>query len=355
LPLRSAEFPPRSEIRRVLSPSYRTSAPEVVNVGLITPDVRQQMAAAWDRRFVPEGAVSLFRLQDCYVVGEGLVFDRTLALLRPSLTQHTPAEAEAGLAQLQRALDAGAVSTLPTGLLCCKRGAANYGHWLVEMLPMAHMGLRWQLPGHARFLVPAAPLATVVRDSMALLGVGEDRLHGCGPPVHVGELFVVTGLSAHGIALSPLALEALDAVAADIRPGPFRELWVSREGAPRRLLDESALCRELHRRGWAIAAPALFTVREQIALFKGARRIAGVCGAGLANVVFAPRGAAVTSFAPANMPDTLYWLLCELGGKRFREIRCPLQDGQRGIEPWDAPLLLALPEALAGVGCSATI
>jgi capsular polysaccharide biosynthesis protein len=99
--------------------------------------------------------------------------------------------------------------------------------------------------------------------------------------------------------------------------------------------------------GWAIADPALFTFRQQIALFRGARRIAGVSGAGLSNLVFAPRGAQATCFTPANMPDTFYWLLCELGAKRYREIRCPQDLGLRGTEPWDTKLAISLPDALA--------
>ncbi|MBV8913737.1 MAG: glycosyltransferase family 61 protein [Acetobacteraceae bacterium] len=349
-PLGLIDLPLGSEAARAISPAYRTREPVVVNAELIPADVRQQMSAAWDRRFVPEAKVSLHRLTDCFVLGEGLVFDRTHALFRASFTQHTMREAEAERERLHAATRANVLRSLSSALLCCKRGAANYGHWLVEMLPMAHMGLRWQLPEETKLLVPAEPLAAVIRDSLGGLGVSAARLVPCCAPVHVQELFLVTGLSAHGTALSPFVLEALDAVVADIRPGPFDTVWVSREAEPRRIADETALCRALYDKGWTIAAPALFPFAQQVALFKGARRIAGVCGAGLANLVFAPRGASVTSFAPANMPDTLYWLLCELGGKQLREIRCPLQDGTRGTEPWDARLAVSLPEVLAELG-----
>lgn len=348
--LRLADFPPGSEIKRLISPSYRTRAPEIVNAGLIPDEARQKMAAAWDARFVPEGRVCLHRVRDCFVVGEGLVFDRDLALIRPSLAQHSLEEAAAGLGRIEQALQHQTVPSLPTALLACKRGAANYFHWVVEMLPMAHLGLRWGLPADTVFLVPGEPLAAVVADSMALLGVPPERLRPCWEPTHVGELLMVTGLSHHGVWLSPLVLEALDAVAAEVRPGPFRKLWVSREDSKRRLLHETDLCRTLYTQGWAVAAPGLFPFTQQVALFKGARQIAGVCGAGLANLAFAPRGPEVTVFTPADMPEPMFWLLCEQGGKRYREVRGPLAEGARGIEKWDGELALSLPEVLAQLG-----
>src|SRR4051794_9687051 len=153
------------------------------------------MAGAWDARFVPEGRVCLHRVRDCFVVGEGLVFDRNLAALRPTLTQHTLQEVAAARAQLEDALRAQSVPSLPSALLCCKRGAANYFHWVIEMLPMAHMGLRWGVPVGTRFLVPAAPMSAIVQESMGLLGIAPERLVPCWEPVHVQELLIVTGLS----------------------------------------------------------------------------------------------------------------------------------------------------------------
>ena len=315
------------------------------DAGLIPPGIRAAMSAAWDIREVPAGSVSVHRLRHCIVVGEGLVLDGDMRVLGPTLSAYEPPRVADAVAEVRRAVAEGAVPRLAgTTMLCIKRGAENYGHWLSEMLPRAFVGLPWA--EQWRFLVPRA-LELVARDSLALLGVpaGRVALHG-GEPLLCDEVLVVQGLGHHGVSMFPVVADCLRRVAADVPPAGIERVWVSRTGVARALWNEREVEAVLSAAGWHVARPAAMGFREQVALFKGARHIAGVAGAGLANLGFAQPGAAVTCFMPAEMPDTFFWLLSGLCGVRYAEVRCPQAYQAIGIAPWDAHLVLSLPTVL---------
>jgi capsular polysaccharide biosynthesis protein len=338
------------EALRVPSPAFTTRPPVVRNRALVRAAVLDAMAFAWDSRAYPARDVTLRRVRDAYVLGEGLVFDRNLAVVPASVTQHSPAEVEAAAARLQ-AVATGGIPTLPgTTLLCAKRGAANYGHWMYEMLPVAWLGRAQLRAGEWRALVPWAEgrLASAIRDSLDLLGVLPGQVATASPaPQRVEEVLIVEGLTAHGRYISPLVADCLADLAGGIAPGDAGRLWVSRAGGSRSFWNEPELCAVLAGAGWTVCRPGELPLREQIGLFKGARHIAGVAGAGLANLAFAAPGARVTSFMPAAMPETFFWLLSELCGHDYQEIRSPQAEKQVGPSAWDGSLVLGLPDVLA--------
>lgn len=345
--------PPGSLIDQLTSPAFATSPPDIRNAHLIPPDIAAAMAPAWSTRHFPERPVGVYRLDDVYVVGEGLVFDRDRALLAPSVTQHSPPEIAAALARLDHAIAAGTLVHDPgTTLLCQKRGLANFGHWLIELLPIAYLCLANVRTNGWSVLAPELPgrIGAVIRYSLAAIGVPGAAIRlGDGAPRRVDSLILVDGLTAHGYTISPLVLPALDALMAAVPADPPAPLWISRAGSPRSFWDEPDLERILSTLGWRILTPGSMPLHAQIAAFKGATRIAGVHGAGLTGLVFAPPGTPITTFAPAAMPDTFFWLLSALRGQAYREVRAPQAPVARGPTAWDATLLLSLPEVLAGL------
>ncbi len=345
-----------SVIREWLSPGFATQPPDIRNPALIPPEVRAMMAPCWDTRgFAPRPA-RLYRLADVFVVGEGLVFDRDLAVVGPSMTQYTPAEAGLARDTLRAAIAAGTVieDRGPT-LLCQKRGMLNFGHWLIELLPLAFLCLPQLRHEGWSVLIPSGPAAmdAVIADSLALIGVPAAAIRpGTGAPRHATELLLLHGLTAHGYTVSPLVMDCMDALMDGVPASDPRPLWVSRAGAFRRLWNEAELERVLATIGWRILRPQTLGLRDQVAAFRGAAAVAGVHGAGLTGIVFAPPGTPVTSFAPAAMPDTFFWLLSALRRHRYTEVRAPHLHGWAGDTDYDAPLLLSLPQVLQHLGAS---
>ena len=331
------------------SPAFTTRPPVVRNAGLIPADIRAAMHPALGTRAHGPGSVTMHDLRDVYVIGEGLVFDRNLQLAPPSVTQHSPAEIEGARMRLGAALAAGPIEQhAGRTVLCIKRGASNYGHWLAEMLPVAALCLPAIQAGACRALFPDGPLGRVPADSLAMLGVPHAQLlpHD-GTPQSFARLTVAEGLTWHGHHLSPLVIGALDRMAAGVPAGLAAKVWVSRAKLARTLWREADLEAMLSAQGWTVARPGGMALCDQIALFKGARHIAGVTGAGLTNLVFASPPARVTAFMPAGMPDTFYWLLSELRGHDYTEVRCVQGGTPTGPAPWDVALVEHLPSILS--------
>ena len=344
--------PPGDVLCAVPAPGFATRPPRLRNAGLVPPAERAAMQPAWGWGDYPPTEVRLHRLRDVTLAAEGLVFLPGGELAPASLTQHDPAEVEAARAAIAAA---GALPELAgPHVLCVKRGATNYGHWLAEMLPVALLAQRLLGPG-LRFLVPPAggALGAAIRDSLALAGIGAERLVPLhyDAPVRVGELVMAHGLSLHGTFLSPVVAEALQAMAAEVpASAPGCKLWVSRAGWPRSLWQEDKVAAVLADMGWRVVEPGSLPFAGQVALFKGAARVAGVMGAGLANLLFAPPDARVDVFAPANMPDTFFWLIAALRGLDYHEARCWQTSQPLGPAPWDTGLVLPLPDLLAALG-----
>ena len=105
----------------------------------------------------------------------------------------------------------------------------------------------------------------------------------------------------------------------------------------------------LHFSGWQVVNPGALPFRKQIALFKGAAKICGVMGAGLANLLFATPGARVELITPAGMPDTFFYLISQLRQLRYRETRC-VTGPSVGPMPWDGAVVQTLSELMATVG-----
>lgn len=336
------DFPAGARVLELTSPAFAMQAPALVHAELVPDDVIGAMQVSWNIPYFPERSVEVFLLEDVHVAEEGLVFDAHGRLFRGTITQHSQAEIDRGYAAVM------AAGSLPirsgTFVLCKKRGADNFGHWLMEMLPKAHLARLYAAREGLRYVVPAArgQLAQVVTDSLAMLEIHEDAvLRADAGPLRVDRLLVVDGLTAHGVFMSPLVLNCIDALSARVKGGQPRKLYVTRDGlTSRRFGNEDAIQRRAEASGYTLLDPARLSFAEQVAAFKNATEIVGVMGAGLTNIAFAPRDARVLNLAPALMPDTFFWFIAGLRGQRYRELRCRQVGLSRGITPWDTDLAL---------------
>lgn len=324
------------------SSGYEIPKPEVIGLESMSPATLGSQMQVWGTTNPPRTA-NFHRLKDAFVVAEGLVFDSNQILIEESITQHDEQMIEAAAQSLHRAMQADEVPyTRGTTLLVGKIGLSNYGHWLVEMLPIAYLSLPWvQLEGGWHVFIPH--VWDWMRDPLlaSLDGIGvppASIITNQGAPRQFEELVFVEGLSRHGSYYSPFAIEALDLIRSGVNASDADRIWVSRDGELRTMVNEHVLCRRLASLGWYIMHPRQMTLREQVEAAKGAHFMAGVNGAGLTNMGFMQPGGKVVSFVPNNMPDAFYCSLAHHRGLDFTEIRCPLKPAENWHIEWDGEL-----------------
>jgi capsular polysaccharide biosynthesis protein len=113
--------------------------------------------------------------------------------------------------------------------------------------------------------------------------------------------------------------------------GACRRIYVSRKDTRRRrVANELALLPILTKYGFEVVAPGTLPFADQIGLFAGAGVIAGPHGAGLTNILFAPRQGKVLELFPANAVRSDYFLLSVSLGLTYRA----LIGGEGGRKDW---------------------
>ncbi len=308
-----------------------------------------QMELAVKRIFFERRTVRLRALENVFVAQEGLVIHPDLTLETSTIRQHTQAEIDSARESVRLCQEIGAVPRILGDVVLCRRpGTGNYGHFLVEMLPIAYAAAQhW--PGPARFMIQQVDgaLAAVMRACFDRLGIPENlRIEAGRTPVLVQRLIIVEGLTDHGSYIAPFAIECLDRIAAHIPAALDTKLFVTRgAAASRRLLGEDRILQRAAASGFACLAPGAMEFAAQVAAFKGARRIVGVMGATLSNLVFAQRGAEAIVLSPANMPDTFFWFICGLRGVRMIDLRCESVSRDADDPGWNGDVTLDAADA----------
>lgn len=178
------------------------------------------------------------------------------------------------------------------------RKLRNVGHWILDCLPQ--VAALDRLAPDAVCLLPA-PLRSFQRSTLALLGLSDARMQPwTGEPLAAERLLVLEDEGRAGggrplAALSAMRQWLTERLATPARPGPLR-LYVSRRDAkPHRrwLSNEPAVEALFEQHGFTVVSMADCPLPEQVRLFGQAGIIAGISGAGLADIVFAPPGAHV--------------------------------------------------------------
>ena len=303
----------------------------------------RQACVAWrQRRFEPRDVV-IRVAREVFVAAEGLVFDRDGEVLHYSIRQHEPEMLEQAARAVRRAIagEPAVRHELPL-VLGKKRGAANYGHWMIEMLPMLHLALSRLADPRIGVLVHDVRepmLGQIMQQTLRRLGIDDRRVHVSGlDPVFVRELIMVEGMTEHGSYMSPLVRDCHERLAHRVAGSGVERVFLARgAGLGRNFRDEAHIARLATERGYAVVSPAGLGLDGQIALMRDARLVAGVMGAAMTNLIYARAGSRAAVFAPAAMPDTFFWFIANLCGLRYREIRCP----QSGAGDWNRPLELS--------------
>lgn len=228
-------------------------------------------------------------------------------------------------------------------------------HWLCYFLPRL---LAVERHPHlaAMRLVVGDDLSASQQESLRLAGIGEDRLLRLGPDaVHLFDELWVPSMLTWRLAVHPAALRWLRRtyLGTDAPQPRGRRLFVSRrDAALRHVLNEDEVAALLGRHGFETVAAGRLGFGEQARLFSEAEWIAGGTGSGLANIVFAPRGATLVELHNYTAAD-FFRVLCAELGQRYERLQGEVRPAN-GVRLHDcdftvplAPLeaLLARPDA----------
>ena len=202
----------------------------------------------------------------------------------------------------------------------------NYYHWITDGLTrLLHLP---SFPEDTGILVPPG-LPAFASESLKLLGLG-DRIREA-PEEHLFiEKYHFAGPVALTGCVNPMGVAWLRksfGIPPKLGAG-HRKIFISRKDTTRDITNARELEQALATEGWEIIEPGTLSFREQIAIFRQARIIAGIHGAGMTNLLWAPQGTRVVELMPRTFRNGCYAGISLVLGHDHRVLVCPA--GRRG-------------------------
>ncbi|MBK3400348.1 glycosyltransferase family 61 protein [Methylobacterium ajmalii] len=326
--------------------------PNLLELEAIPGNVKGTLEFLW-RRSVHEGRkIRILQFFDVFVAKEGLVFDRDFNLIPETRTYHSDGEVNEGLEKVRSFALSGDGASIDRCILGKSRGATNYGHFILEMLPRAWVARRHLRVDDWPVLIHRASADLVRTASQALnaIGVPDDKIVLTGEePIFVKHLIFVDGLTQHSYYLSPFVFQCLDEISANIQADADKKIYASRgANSSRNFHEEDVAARKLIELGYSEKFSGALDFQSQIKMFKGAERIVGVMGAALTNIAFCNPGTAIFCFMPNTASEVLFWMIAQARRLDYREIRCTEVGPQTGSLPWDRSIQID-PDRLARI------
>lgn len=324
-------------IRSFDAPDYAMAPPNLTELEAMPAVIRSTLQPVWNLDKVGGRPVAVYHLRDVYVACEGLVFTSDAQLIDVTRTYHSDFEIQQARLAVLDYRGQGTPRALDKGILAESRGATNYGHFILEMLPRAWLARSWlNLDWPAIIHAASAPMQEVARQALGCAGFPSDRIVAIGrDPVFVRELVFVDGLT-NPPYISTLALQCLDEATAHVPASSIRKVYAPRAPAfTRDFEDEPAAAAAFAGLGYERVATFGMTFEAQVALFRGATEVVGVSGAALTNILFCRPGTRIVVFSPAGAAELLFWLIAERRGLVYEEVRCREIGPQLGALPWD--------------------
>lgn len=330
--------PPGTLLERVVSPTHVLTPPKLVELEPVPNPLRQRLDAIWRNGKTGGEPRSTYRFRNVYVTGEGLVFTNDASVIDVTRYGHTDDFIRKSALAIATAHKRGHCETIEAGILAKTRGAPNYGHFILEMLPRAWFArTRLQCSFPAIIQGAGSQIEHISREALRCVGFGPNDIIARGrDPIFVRELIVVDGLVKHPTYLSPTILDCFDEIASRIEAGSFEKVYAARgAGTVRDFLDESAVAAQVAAAGFHRATTGEMPFAAQVALFKGASHVFGIGGAALTNLLFCRRGTRVTLISPSSASEVLFWTIAELRGLAYEEVRCREVGPQKGSLAWN--------------------
>lgn len=197
----------------------------------------------------------------------------------------------------------------------------NYYHWITDGLTrLLHLP---SFPEDTGILVPPG-LPAFALESLKLLGLGE-RIREAPVEHLLLEKYHFAGPSALTGCVNPMGVAWLRKSFGLPAQSPrgHRKIFISRRDTTRDVTNARELERTLTSEGWEIIEPGSLSFREQVATFRQARIIAGIHGAGMTNVLWAPEGTRVVELMPRSFRNGCYAGISLVLGHDHRVLICP--------------------------------
>lgn len=177
-------------------------------------------------------------------------------------------------------------------------GDENYCHWINRyLMRLSHIE---EYPELKKLpLVINSELSKFQRESLALLDIPEERLLKVPPKTMITFEDLIIPVNVRSTEMFPSACSWFrKKVEKYLLPPQGRRIYVSRGGAPGRIMtNEKEVLEILDKYQFEVVNPGDFSFVDQIKMFSEAEIIVGPHGAGLANLIFAPKNAFVIELA----------------------------------------------------------
>lgn len=245
---------------------------------------------------------------------------------------------------------------LPGRTLFAAVDGFSYYHWLVGTLPKLlyarNEGLAWDAV--ARIVVNPRHKGNInfQTETLALLGVPLDKILWIDRGVHVRceslilppEPTTREQTEVHPWALAALRDDLLPLAALPAEKRPPELIFIRRAAARRRrLVEEAEVEARLADRGFVGVTLETLPWREQVGLFREARVVVGLHGAGLSNLVFSPPGASIVEILPDAWRNPCFERLASRVGAGYASIGAKRAGDRKGFAAdacVDVPALL---------------
>jgi len=187
--------------------------------------------------------------------------------------------------------------------------SSGYYHWIIEVLPrlFAYESVANDSPR----LIVNSPLNHWQLESLELLGFPRRDLVELGTDyLQLEKLYFPAYIGINPYCLDWLRERLVTTMAPKGKP---KRVYITRRlAAKRRLVNENQIESLLHQHGFIIAELETLSFAEQVRLFAQAEIVVGPHGAGLTNMVWAPRDCKVMEIQHPDYLNVMYYLLAEV-------------------------------------------
>jgi hypothetical protein len=199
-------------------------------------------------------------------------------------------------------------------------GCHNYYHWLVDYLPRLLLawkaGLRRSIP-----ILLNEDLAPYQRSALERLGIDQSQMVHVRSDecMHVRKLWVPTFAASTTVChpVVPVLLRQCFVEQKLHQQIGCRRIFLTRSDADtRRAVNEADLWKLLELYGFERVIASELKFEDQVALFSQASVVVGLHGAGLANILFCPKGTAVIEISLSTFRVTSMLMLARVCGLR---------------------------------------
>lgn len=344
--------------------SYPRTPPDLYNFSYVNVEQARYFLRAQCEPLQQTPAEGIYEFSDAYVYdGKHVLIGDSDAIEFTFADTENTSELIASIRQRIVAEDFKPLSIHPSyrdnkaNVVICKRGAGNYGHFLVEMLPKLVILYEARIKDCTVWLPEESRLFVELVENLGrVLGLRiESAILDREELYRFPALVLPSPVSQHDSRKSYTLLQARDLLkhAYDIKSTPSRNsVFVCRsEAVSRRILNIGSVRQLMSDAGVVVLDPGAMSIKQQIEAFTSAQFVIGGLGAGMTNMLFCETGSKMVLITP-GLGDNFFWDLCCLCGHSYTSIFAKPLDWytyERACEDYHVPLR-TLEECLHNLG-----